>query len=178
MMPSITLALPTGETIPVFHATNSTGAAGRWFNAKRMGITAEDAREQYQRKIPELQTALMDEIERSGITFDTVISPPSSGADVEPYRQAVIERWSVRDLSKNLTRKGKTKAMKSETTLEDMIEEFTYTPDGSEPSIRSIMIVDESIASGKTAAAILHHLRAAGLPKGTTIAVAACVKMG
>ena len=37
---------------------------------------------------------------------------------------------------------------------------------------KSLVIVDESLASGRTVAAMLHHLRQAGLPKDCVVYVA------
>ena len=177
-MPTIVLTLPTKETVRAFHATNSEGVAAAYFNGKRMGFNGARSKEQYESQIPTLQAALVNEINLSGMTFDAVVCAPSKDTDVIPYFRAVLERLPLRDISKNLTRKEEKKASRPETTVDDMIEEFVYTPDGREPNIRSILIVDESVATGKTIAAILHHLRAAGLPEDAKIAVAACVKMG
>lgn len=55
-----------------------------------------------------------------------------------------------------------------------MIEEFIYEARGKEPSIRSLLVIDESFASGKSVAALLHHLREAGLPTDAEITIAVC----
>ncbi len=61
--------------------------------------------------------------------------------------------------------------------LSAMVKELVYTPYGEEKDIKSVLIVDESVGEGKTAAAILEHLRAAGLPKGTKVTLAVCCRM-
>jgi len=109
-----------------------------------------------------------------GETFDAVVSPPSSRDDAIPYREACIKRGKMRDLSQRFTRKGAVKAATAD-TLQEMIGEFVYEPGGDEKSITSLLIVDESLASGRSAAAVLHYLRTAGLPETckVTVAVAA-----
>lgn len=177
-MPISDYTLPTGETICVYHATNSDGWAGAYFNGKRIGFTGELTEHNYNRAIPELQAKLVQEIEQAGINFDAVVCPPSEGDDIEPYRQAVLERWPIRDLTSNFTRQGQKRAARPDTTVEDMIAEFIYTPDGKEAVIRSLLVIDESVASGKTISAVLHHLREHGMPEDAAVAAASCVRMG
>ena len=108
--------------------------------------------------------------------FDAAVSPPSSRQDADPYRDSILRDTKVRDLTPNLSRNGDAKASDNKATVQDVIDEFVYKPDGSENSIKSLLIVEESTAEGKTVAAFLHHLRAAGLTESCsiTIAVWAC----
>lgn len=177
-MPTFDHILPTGETICVYHATFSGGWAGNYFNGKRIGFNGETTKDNYNRAIPELQRKLVQEIEQAGIIFDAVVCPPSYGDDIEPYRQAVLERWPVRDITGNFTRQGRNRAVRPDTTVEDMIAEFIYAPDGKEEEIRSLLVIDESVASGKTIAAVLHHLRKHGMLEDAAVAAASCVRMG
>jgi hypothetical protein len=177
-MPTADHTLPTGETICVYHATNAEGWAGKFFNGKRAGFIGELTLHNYKKKIPDLQAALIAEIEEAGIVFDAVVCPPSKGTDIEPYRQAILERWPVHDFTPNFTRKGQKRAVRLDTTVADMIAEFAYTPDGKEGEVKSLLVIDESVASGKTLAAVLHHLRTNGLPADAHVASAACCKMG
>ena len=176
-MPAFDLTLPTGETIRVCYATLSDGWAGNYFNGKRLGFNGELTKHNYNRVIPELRTQLVHEIQQAGITFDAVVCPPSMGEDIEPYRQAVLERWPVRDLTGNFTRQGLKRAVHPDTSVEDMIAEFGYTPDGKEAELRSLLVVDESVASGKTIGAVLYHLREHGMRKDAAVAAASCVRM-
>lgn len=177
-MPTIDFTLPTQRTIRLSYVTDHTGAAGQYFNAKRMGLNAPSISELYLLKVPALQKALVAEIENAGIQFDTVVCPASKDRDTDPYRDDVLERWPVRDISANFGRKGVKKAMRPETSVDDMIGEFSYQPDGAEGSIRSLLVLDESVASGKTIAAIIHLLTQAGMPHDATVAAAVCAKMG
>ncbi len=68
-------------------------------------------------------------------------------------------------------------AADNDTTLDQVIEEYVYAPTGSEPTTKSLLILDETVGSGKTAAAILHHLRAAGLPSDCKVTIATALKV-
>lgn len=109
---------------------------------------------------------------KAQIQFDTVISPPSSRNDADPYREAVLRQARVPDLSSRFSRNGSTRSATA-TSLEEMCAEFEYKAGGDEASIKSLLIVDESVASGRTIAAMLCHLRKAGLPRDCVITVAA-----
>lgn len=177
-MPTFDHTLPTGETIRLYHATFSDGWASRYFNGKRIGFNGELTKHNYHRAIPELRELLVQEIEQAGITFDAVVCPPSDGQDVEPYRKAILKHWPVHDFTPNFTRHGRKRAVRPETTVEDMIDEFVYTPDGKEAEVRTLLIIDESVASGKTIAAVLHHLRKHGMVEDAAVAAASCLRIG
>lgn len=176
-MPTVTLTTPTGEIIKVIHATGSKGAAGKYFNAKRFGLNVPNIAADYEKLIPALQGELIAEIEASGIDFDTVVRAPSSGADGEPYYEAILSRWPVRDLTLNFGPKGAARAARCETSVADMVEAFPYTRDDRESAIRSVLIIDESVATGKTASAIIQRLVEGGVPKDAKFTIAACAKM-
>jgi adenine/guanine phosphoribosyltransferase-like PRPP-binding protein len=78
----------------------------------------------------------------------------------------------------NFSRKGKVKIGHDDTTLEQAIDELVYTADGAESGIKSLLIVDESSASGRTAAAVLHHIREAGLTASCEVTVVVWAKLG
>ena len=105
------------------------------------------------------------------MTFDAVVSPPSSRRDIDAYRRAILTRAPVRVLS-GFTRKGKVKAGDRGSTLADVIDEFVYVPNGQEREIFSLIIIDESVAEGKTAAALLEHLKRHGLPDEAEVVLA------
>jgi predicted amidophosphoribosyltransferase len=96
---------------------------------------------------------------------DAVIMAPSSRDDAKPYADAILKRLnSSSDLSERLSRTGKVKAADAETTGEMLVQDLTYRGAGDEPGIKSLVIVDETFATGKTVAAMLAVLRANGLP--------------
>ena len=104
------------------------------------------------------------------LRFDAVV-PPSKRSDVDVYRNAVVERLGVRDMTNGFSRKGMASAATA-SSVSEMIEEFDYVAFDGESEIKSLLIVDESVASGKTYAAVLHHLREAGLTRDCKITVA------
>lgn len=176
-MPIFDHILPTGETIRIYYATLSNGWARAYFNGKRLGFNGELIKHNYIDAIPELLAKLVQEIEQAGIVLDAVVCPPSMGDDIDPYQQAVLQRWPVRDFTCNFTRLGEKRAVHPDTTVDDMIAEFAYTPDGREAEIRSLLVIDESVASGKTISAVLYRLREHGMPEYAAIAAACCVRM-
>ncbi|MFG1201770.1 phosphoribosyltransferase [Xanthobacter aminoxidans] len=110
--------------------------------------------------------------------IDAVVSPPSSRQDAVPYREAILrDRPGTPDLSGDFTRAGKTKAGDSKTTVKDMVDEFQYRSVKDLSGVKSLLIVDESISTGKTVAAVLQHLYANGLPEDCRITVAVWAKL-
>lgn len=99
------------------------------------------------------------------------MSPPSSRDDAQPYLEAILERMKTAPLKGTFSRKGKKKATDAG-TVEEMVEEFDYKAGGDETDLKSVIIVDETLATGKTIAATLKHLRNAGMPQGCRIAIA------
>jgi hypothetical protein len=89
-----------------------------------------------------------------------------------------LDGRSAHDLTPNFSRKRKVKVGHNDTTLEQAIDEMIYTRDGTESGAKSLLIIDESIASGKTVAAVLHHLRIAGLSKECRVVVVAWARVG
>ena len=177
-MTASSITLPNGDTVTVFHATGKNGAAGLYFNAKRLGATVPSTQQSYLGLVSRLQQKLVQEVMASGVQFDAIVCPPSSSNDAEPYRSAILDKWPVTDLTATFTRNGRMKAQSSETTVDDLVKsEFVHKPNGYEPVIRSILIVDEAIATGKTAAALLELLRRAGMPVCAQVSIAVCSKM-
>lgn len=107
----------------------------------------------------------------------TIAMPPSSRRDGELYRDALLMRLNARDISDRFTRKGNIKASEGH-SIEKMIDEFEYRFGGDESQIQNLLIIDESIASGATAAALLAHLSNAGLRQDCTVFVAAWGLLG
>jgi uracil phosphoribosyltransferase len=77
----------------------------------------------------------------------------------------------LRDLTARFSRNGKIRAAAA-SSVEEVRDEFNYQSVGDESEIKSLLIIDESLASGRTVAAVLDHLRSVGLPKDCIIYVA------
>jgi hypothetical protein len=169
--------LPTGDVVELVYVAGANGGAGTYFNAKRRGKLTDGIEAPYQAKLWLYKNSLVKELENLGVKFDAIASPKSDHLDAEPYRQAVLNGCSVLDLTENFTRTGEKKAADTSTTLDDMMSEIVYAADGVESKLRSVLIVDDSIASGKTAAAMITKLRDAGLPPDARVVIAVCAKM-
>lgn len=173
-MPVQQVTLPTKATVRLIFV-ESKGVGRDYFNAKRLGVSGGVTEETYYLRLPKLVSALVAEVQQPGIQFDAVLRIASSGIDAVPYMTALCAAFpGITDLTPNLTRKGRVRAANGKTTLADLIEEFEYTPSGAEVSFKSLLIVDETYATGKSVAAVLEHLRGAGLPEDADITVAVC----
>lgn len=106
-----------------------------------------------------------------GITFDALIAPPSSRSDSEPYVDAILEKSAIPDWSNRFSRKKEIKAAEAK-SVEEMFGEFEYEPKGGEKDVKNLLFVDESLATGKSIAALLMHLKNAGLPEDCNVVVA------
>lgn len=71
-----------------------------------------------------------------------------------------------------MTRSNGIKAI-SANSLASIIREFQYQPDGTENSIKSLLILDDIIGTGRTSLAMLYHLCKAGLSKNCQVTLAA-----
>jgi Phosphoribosyl transferase domain len=103
--------------------------------------------------------------------FDALVSPPSKRSDAAVYRNEIVRPAGSRDLTARFSRKGKINAA-DVSSVEEVVNEFDYQSAGDESDTKSLLIVDESLASGRTVVAVLDHLRRAGLSKNCIVYVA------
>ena len=179
-MPKDNLKLPTGQTVPLIYGAKHPGKGTTYLNAVRMtsvdekSLMAVEYHAMENSYAQELAVQVMFEVP----DFDAVLSPPSSRPqDAKTYRDAVLRDQSVPDLTFDFRRRGKIKVGHNDTNLEQAIGEMIYTSSGIESDIKSLLIIDESVASGKTIAAVLHHMRKAGLPKDCVVTVVAWARI-
>ena len=178
-MPKEEFTPPTGEKLTLIYGAKHPGRGTTYLNAARMGPVDEKSNMAVEYHAMESVYGLqLAQVEGEVPDFDAVVSPPSSRPDANPYRNAALRGRSAHDLTPNFSRKGKVKVGHNDTTLEQAIDEMIYTRDGTESGVKSLLIVDESIASGKTVAAVLHHLRTAGLSKECKVTVVAWARVG
>jgi hypothetical protein len=178
-MPKEELTLPSGEKVTLIYGAKHPGRGTTYLNAARMGPVDEKSSMavEYHAMESFYGLQLAAQVEGEVPDFDAVVSPPSSRPDANPYRNAVLRGRIAHDLTPNFLRKGKVKVGQNDTTFEQAIDEMIYTGDGTESGVKSLLIVDESIASGKTVAAVLHHLRTAGLSKECKVTVVAWARV-
>lgn len=166
--------LPTGEKVSVIFLRQLPDLGELiYLQSIRSGRVDEDSliARIYRNLLVRFAMLLAAEV-KARISFDAVVSPPSSRTDADPYREAILRDAKCLDLSPRFSRIGKTRAATAK-SLEEVFAEFQYKPAGDEGSIKSLLIVDDSVASGSTIAALLHHLRKAGLPSNSVITAAA-----
>lgn len=105
--------------------------------------------------------------------YDVVVAPPSSREDSKPYKNALLQSGAL-DISDRFSRLPGVSAGRG-ATLEEMTAALSYSTAGDECGFRSLLIVDESFSRGTTAAAVLDHLRRAGLSDDCTVTIASAV---
>lgn len=169
-MPDLDFKLPSGEVVTLIYGAKWPDLETQYFQ----GIRSESLDEShsaalyYHRMKKIWAYRLGSELYNHIKTEDVLISPPSSSNDTDVYRDAIRAKISSASDAGTFTRHGNTKASAA-STIEEMIGEFACSPAGNEDDFRSIVILDESVASGKTISATLFHLRKAGLPKDCRI---------
>ena len=172
-MASDQFRLPNGRTVLRVFGVRHPGDGSVYLNGVRMGAVKEKdtIAIEYHNMKQIYALRLANEVANMGATFDAVVTPPSSRDDVNVYRNAILRHICARELS-GFTRKGAIKAGENGTALADVIDEFEYAPDGQEREIRSLLIIDDIAAKGKTTAAILEHLYRNGMPEDAQIMLA------
>ena len=168
------LTLPTGETVRfVFLRKWPKLGEMIYLQSIRSGRIEDGSltAQAYRAMAPTFARQLAAEV-HNGTQFDAVVSPRSSRADAVVYRETILRDSNVPDVTGRFSRKNKVNAATA-SSLDEVIDEFVYVPNGIEAGIKSLLIVDDSVASGNTIAAVLHHLREAGLPNDCAITVAA-----
>jgi hypothetical protein len=184
-LPGITVAmnvdffeLPTAEKVRLVYGQQHPGKGTTYLNAVRLGNIGDDhdLAWEYRAMLPTFTRDLAELVKSEAADFDAVVSPPSSRADARPFREVILRNTDAVDLTTGFSRHGVKKMADPATNVQQAIDEFLYTAQGCEAAITSLLIVDESIASGKTIAAVLHHLRQAGLSANCTVRVAAWAK--
>ena len=178
-MPKDEFTLPTGEKVSLIYGAKHPAKGAAYLSAVRMHPVNEKSAMaiEYRAMEKTYSLQLATHVKNEVPDFDAVVSPPSSRSDADPYRQAILHLCSVLDLTSHFSRQGRLKIGHNGTTLKQAIDEIIYTKDGTEADIKSLLIVDETIATGKTVAAILHHMREAGLSEDCKVTVVAWARV-
>lgn len=169
------LELPSGETVRFVYLRKFPNLDDMiYLQSARSGLLDDSSitAQGYRNMAPHYARQLADAIASCGLAFDAVVVAPSQRQDVAPYIAEISDRMGLPDLSAGFARRGNVKAATA-ASVEEVVAEFGYQPNGAEANIRSLLIVDDSVATGKTISAMLYHLRKAGLSQDCDATVAA-----
>lgn len=172
--------LPSGETVCLVYLREFPNLGDMiYLQSIRSGFldVSSPAAQSYLNMAPHYARQLAEAIRKGNPTFDAVVMPPSQRKDAVIYMDEITDGMILLDLSDRFSRTGQVRSATAN-SLDDVITEFRYQVKGEEANIQSLLIVDDSLSSGKTASALLHHLREAGLPGdcSITLAVPAWIK--
>lgn len=97
-------------------------------------------------------------------SVDAIVSPPSRYPEqASAYRNVIASRKRcLADLTDRFFKKGSVLAC-HDASFQQVLGSFEYRPNGDEAKYNSLMIVDDTLRSGVTAAAIIAKLRQNGL---------------
>jgi len=99
------------------------------------------------------------------ITPSAIASPPSRFPQhAFPYRAAFTKKFKVAvDLTERFSRSANVFSGE-DANLEDIVAALSYKAEGDESKLDSLLIVDDVFSRGRTAAAMIIKLQAAGFP--------------
>lgn len=140
-------------------------------NAVRLGAVLADAKRRWEKSTPQMAADLVAEVAALKVAFDAIVLVPSSRTDGLPFFDALSKSFPVTDLSSRFSTTTSIKAARG-ASLQAMVGRLVYSPKGDEQSLRHLLVVDDSIASGVSVAAILRHLWSAGVPADCAVVVA------
>jgi hypothetical protein len=156
--------LPTGELVRVASLCRSRGFddCSHLAHLRKARRGDEALREAYEAR---LATSIETLVQGVGGSFDAIVSPPSDHTFALPYREAFL---AYHEESTDFTRyvdrvPDAAQAGASGTTLLDVIAGLRCEPLPRLATAASLLIVDDIFEGGKTVAALLHVMRAAGL---------------
>jgi hypothetical protein len=156
--------LPTGELVRVASLCRSRGVDDCSYLAhlRKARRGDESSREEYEANLAASIETLVHGV---GATFDAIVSPPSDHDFAIPYREAFfVHHEDAADFTRYVDRApDAAQAGASGTTLLDVIAGLRCEPLPQLATAASLLIVDDIFEGGKTVAALLHVMRAAGL---------------
>lgn len=157
-MPTIPFQLPSGKILPLTYAVEFPSLSSLYFQAARIGeleswpfLKSDICRLDY------VATQDLYKARRRLPNFDAVVAPPSGRSDAGRLKSWLISSRSMLDISPRFSREGTT-AASTTSDPEHSHGQFSYSSYADEVNLRSLMIIDDAIASGRTVDNILLHL--------------------
>ncbi len=178
-MPTTELRLPlpdTAELVPLSYLSRDPAAD-----------IAYPQRVRSMAKVPAARLDPMKQRYHAGLTLwagqlsahieapvSAVVSPPSDHPELtSPYRDALLRAFpDAVDLTDRLVRSGSARAGQG-AKYEELLAALDYTPRGDEGGFAGIVIVDDAVTTGTTAAALVTCLRNGGVPQTASFRIAA-----
>jgi len=168
----VDLDLPSGETVRYIYLRDVKNLGDMiYLQSIRSGRLKEDYQTSKTYKAMEWLYAIQLSEELDEMTFDAALTPPSSRTDAKPYLEQILATRDAIDFSNRFTRNGKCKSA-NEHSVKEMLSEFIYQKSGDECKIGSLLIVDDSVASGTTIATIIQLLKDNGMRDTCKVTVA------
>lgn len=171
-MPKDRLQIRPNLSVDIVYVGRKFHAQLQYLNSVRTGRTPSEAVTQQYRGMEKWHAGALAR-ELSPIPANSaILKPPSSRTDADAYLSAVLAaNANLIDISERMTRKGKIKAATAN-SLGAVIKELNYAPKGDEATFNDLYILDETVGTGRTVAAILYHLCNAGLREDCRVVVA------
>jgi len=165
--------LPSGRSATLVSIGNETSGDLIWLHVKRT---------HYAKNVASMETSynsmvglkyrhiLTYNVLELKVDYDAVIKAPSSQMDAAPYFNDIQSKLNINDRSNQFSKKAGFKA--AESSPEEVFKAMAFEARGDEYKLNSILIVDESFATGATVDAIVRRLIEAGAPKNLQVHIA------
>ena len=109
---------------------------------------------------------------------DCIVTPPSSQDDAIPYLNKFLGELVIDDFTNRFSRKDwNIRACDQGTGFETLLKNTTYEAGGDESGIKSLIIVDDIYATGKTVDTILELMFPKHIPTSAKIDVVAPLRI-
>lgn len=179
MMPNVeTVQLPSGHSATLVSVGNETNGDLFWLHVKRTSRaeTASSMSLSYNAMVSLKYTQILTHnvLELKG-DYDAVIKAPSSQKDADPYFNDIQSKLNLDDRSNQFSKNETIKA--AESSPEEVFKAMRFETRGDEHELNSILIVDESFASGSTVDAIVRRLVEAGAPNELQVHIAVALRI-
>lgn len=168
------VVLPDGQSINCYYLSKSVASHLGWLHSvRRPSQLQNNIKQKTMYEFHELQfiEVFAEEIISSKTDYDVVIAAPSSHPYSERYKNGLIAKKNLRDISDRISRAGKQSASTS-SSFEELQGEYHYTPGGDEGNFSSILIIDDVFGKGNTVLHIIRLLQKLGVPADAKFTVA------
>ena len=148
--------------MPLTYCVAFPALSSLYFQAKRVGqLESWTFLESDLCRLEEVATLELYQARRRLLNFDAVVAPPSGRPDADRLKSWLIGSRSILDLTPRFTQAANTEAS-TPADPENSHCRYSYCSDADEGNLRSLFVIDDAIASGRTVDRLLHHLSRSG----------------